>query len=182
MSSADTARCTYEASRNEILERIRLRDNAQLAYLGAVGATFSIATSGHDSVLLVLPYLALAATLLVCQHDWTIATLCTFIAEELRAYLDGLREAAPSWEFSRTLSQYSIAAVRLRTTAHLVLIAAPAVFGQFWVKRTHATPGILFTSAWWLGWLALLGAAIVIGATYSQRIKNYKVTRWLNQT
>lgn len=181
MSAADTARCTYESSRNEILERIRLRDNALLAYLGAVGAAFGIATSGRDSVLLVLPYLSLAATLLVCQHDWTIATLCTFIADELRQFLESGEECAPSWEFSATLRQYSFIAIRLRSATHFLLITCPAVFAMVWVWRSHPTQSWLFHAAWYAGIGSLIVAVSVIFVTHTERYRNYKVTRWLNQ-
>jgi len=182
MSVADTARATYTSSRAEIVERIRLRDGALLGYLGGAGAIFSVAASGRDTVLLVLPYLSLAATLLVCQHDWTVATLCTFIADELRDVLETEGECAPSWEFSATLSEYSFVAIRLRSATHFALITSPAIFALAWVWRSHATRGALFQAAWWLGVAALTTAVIAILVTHAERFRNYRVTRWLNWT
>jgi hypothetical protein len=182
MSAADTARATYASSRAEILERIRLRDSALLGYFGGAGTILGFAANGHDTVLLVLPYLSLAATLLVCQHDWTVATLCTFIADELRAFWESKEECAPSWEFSATLSGYSFVAIRLRSATHFVLITCPAIFALVWVKRTHVEQGTLFHTAWYLGIVSLAIAVAAILVTHFERFRNYKVTRWLNWT
>lgn len=134
MSTADTARASYEASRNEVLERIRLRDNTLLAFLGACGVLFGVATADtHRLPLLVMvPFLGLAAAFIVTQHDRTIGALCAFITQELAPFLQRESEAAPFWESSGYLQRYSSTAMVLRSLSHTILITIPAVISLMW--------------------------------------------------
>src|ERR1041384_7225395 len=129
MSAADTARASYEASRNEILERIRLRDNALLAFLGATGVVFGVAsgTPPRSEFLMILPYLSLAAALIVTQHDRTIGYMCAFITQELEPFLREQSEHAPTWEACNSLRSYSSTAMGLRLVSHGILILGPSV-------------------------------------------------------
>jgi hypothetical protein len=177
---AETARITYEASRAEVLERIRLRDAALLGYLAAVAAIFGVAATNADGfhVLFVLPFLSLAAALLVCQHDWTVAAICWFITEEIRPFLAERGAAAPSWEFSATLHKQSFSVISSRTASHLLLIDSPAVFALVWLKQKGAVSGLLDDVAWKYGIFAVLLSFCVIGGTHFQRHFLYKRTSW----
>jgi hypothetical protein len=180
IGEAETARITYESSRAEILERIRLRDGALLGYLAAAAAIFGVAATNANGfhVLLVLPFLSLAAALLVCQHDWTVAAICWFITEEIRPFLAEKGAAAPSWEFSATLHKQSFNVIISRTASNLLLINSPAVFAITWLKQKGGVSGLLDKPAWQYGIVAVVLAAGVIVVTHFKRHYFYKRTSW----
>ena len=73
MSAADTARLAYDAARQEILLRMRLRDQALLVYLALVGTIFGVSLSNQDEggeyILMTIPYIALGVAIIVSQHN-----------------------------------------------------------------------------------------------------------------
>ena len=84
----------YEAARAEMVERIRLRDAALLAYVVFLGAYFGFAlepemlpaTGGnwhHAIQLVALPVVSLIFTLVVLQHHLLISHLAHYITMEL---------------------------------------------------------------------------------------------------
>jgi hypothetical protein len=177
---AETARITYESSRAEILERIRLRDAALLGYLAAAAAIFGVAATNANGfdVLFVLPFLSLAAALLVCQHDWTVAAICWFITEEIPPFLAEKGAGAPSWEFSATLHKQSFNVISSRTASHFLLIDSPAVFALVWLKQKGGVSGLLDDVAWKYGIFAVFLSVGVIVGTHFQRHSLYKRTSW----
>lgn len=121
MSAGDSARKFVELAKHEAIERIRLRDNVLLLYLGAVATIFSLALNKTNAeMLLSIPFLALGATVIVCQHNLVIGDLSVFCAFEIGAFLRSLNpsEDAPQWDGSKSLKTWHSCAIRMRTIGH----------------------------------------------------------------
>jgi hypothetical protein len=180
MSAGETARYAYESSRQEILERIRLRDNALLGYLGAAGVVFGVAVGNSSKVpiLLLMPYLALAAALVVGQHDWTIGAICGFLTEELRPFLENIGEGSPTWESCAFLREYSYTAIGLRTLSHMILIALPAALSLAWLWPTVNLAGTLLERVWWFSAAVAVMVFAILTYTHTTRRHHYTNTTW----
>lgn len=179
MSVCDTARTAYESSRNEVLERIRLRDNALLAFLGATGLVFGVASGGppRPQFLLILPYLSLAAAFVVTQHDRTIGCICAFITQELDPFLREHSEYAPTWEASNFLRRFTSTAMTLRLISHSILILIPAVLALVWAWSAAATTRLL-QLVWWCAAVVTGICVFFLVSTHLERRKYYRETNW----
>lgn len=179
MSAGDTARTSYELASNQAVERIRLRDNALLAFLGATGVIFGVATSASDRspLLLMIPHLALAAVFIVTQHDRTIGALSAFITETLAPYLHGMDEGAPLWERSEFLQRFASSAMILRSASHAILVLLPVAFSLAWTRQDMQSRTILMV-CWWVGLIVGCLSAYLLITTYVERIAYYRRANW----
>jgi len=179
MSAGDTARTSYELASNQAVERIRLRDNALLAFLGASGVIFGVATSASDRspMLLMIPHLALAAVFIVTQHDRTIGALSAFITETLAPYLHGIDEGAPLWERSEFLQRFASSAMILRSASHAILVLLPVAFSLAWTRQDVQSRTLLVV-CWWVGLIVGCISAYLLIATYVERIAYYRRANW----
>jgi len=179
MSTGDTARTSYELASNQAVERIRLRDNALMAFLGATGVIFGVATSAGDrsALLLMVPYLALAAVFIVTQHDRTIGALSAFITETLSPYLRTIGEEAPFWERSVSLQRFASSAMVLRSSSHAILILLPVAFSLAWTRQ-YMQFRTLLAVCWWVGVVVGCIAAYLLITTYVERMAYYMSANW----
>jgi hypothetical protein len=94
-----SAETLYQSLRTELIERVKLRDQILIAYLGAVAALVGVAlgpgmlsSSQHQtlsllSALLVLvPTLSLGATAMICHHQEIMSVFTKYIALELNQW------------------------------------------------------------------------------------------------
>src|SRR5258708_37848865 len=127
MSAADAAHTYYESARQELIERIRLRDNSLFVYLGAVGALFgtALAKTAAGQILLVVPYLTLGAVFLMAQHHEVIGNLESYLVNELAPFLDEHEANVPQWNNSSALHAYYGQAMLWRLVAHCMLLLVP---------------------------------------------------------
>jgi hypothetical protein len=184
MSSCDTARSNRECARDEINERIRLRDNALLAYLGASGVVVGVAlgNTADGIILLIVPYFALAASTIVAQHDATIGHLSIFLTQELEPFFQKSGEWAPSWETSKSLSCYASKAINLRTLGQTIIISIPPIFAliKLW------TSGLLYPRSlqglWWLGLTVTIIQFLILIDNHAARRRAYQSTGWTRST
>ena len=100
MIQADAEKAAYDAARDEILLRIRLREQILMFYLTVVGTVIGVAFGkGVDhELLLIIPFIALAVSFLFSQHSVSIAGLAHFCRSELNTAFD----QAPQWDNSET--------------------------------------------------------------------------------
>jgi len=129
----------YSSARNELIERIRLRDQVLLAYLGAAGALFAFAfgKDGRMDALVVMPYLALGAALFVQQHNDVIGSLSLYCKDEIGPYLG---DAPPHWDASKALGDYLDSAVRLRTWGNVAVVLTPSIGAMALTYQLLLTP------------------------------------------
>lgn len=172
MSKADTARSHHESARQEQILRIQLRDNILIAFLGAVGTVFGIAltTGAKPELLLIVPYLALGATVLVVHHHGAIRSIAYFLSEELEPFLCEIDEDAPQWENSRALNKFLARSLFLRTTAHYLLIIAPSI-GSLAMNSQHIFQSPLSLQLlWWFGAVVSLLSIALATANHVSRL------------
>jgi len=184
MSAADSARVYYTSARTELIERIKLRDGVLVLYLAAVGALFGIAVGGgveKQKLLLLLPFLAFGAAVIISQHTSVIGALASYCVTELAPFLRGLApsEDAPQWDDSRALAQYQHAAVHLRTWGHGVMIIIPAVIAlSFNWDNVSFSALNAFVIMWVAGVLMLVLAGFVIWRAHVTRTTLFSDTPW----
>ncbi|OGB62353.1 MAG: hypothetical protein A2Y94_11420 [Caldithrix sp. RBG_13_44_9] len=171
MSSGDTARIHHHTARLEIIERLRLRDNVLVTFLGAIGALFGISfgTSVNKEILLVIPYLSLGAATIISQHQEVIGSLGQFLHNELQPFMNTINESAPQWDTSDALGRYMQQAIWLRTIGHLLLIITPALIALFLNWRHGFYSAFPEGPVWWSGILFTVLAIAVIIKSYKWR-------------
>jgi len=182
MDKLELMKTFYDSARTELIERIQLRDNALLLYLGAMGALFGATLSAliASEVLLVSPFIALGAAIIICQHNAVIGALASYCATEIQAYLDEImpNEGPTQWENSASLKEYHQRSTDLRSIGHAILIVIPAI-AALAVNWRHAlySPfpnGIL----WWSGALCVGVSMWLIRLVHSWRTRLYMRRKW----
>lgn len=180
MTSGETARQYHAAARSEIIQRIQLRDNVLLVFLGAAGALFGIAL-GSDvkpEILLVVPYLTFGATLIISQHHEVIGSLGLYLRKELHPIFEEAGDTAPDWDSSDALRDCHSQAMWMRTLAHIILLIAPPVgsLAINWRHRGFSEPPQAL--AWWFGvFFAGLSLAVLVLSHYQrERLRTRQTT------
>src|SRR5689334_15325438 len=89
MSDAEVALEFYKTARAELIERIKLRDAALFLYIAAAATIFAAVLSGKASraTLVVVPFVALGATIVIAQHHQVIGDLGLYCGKELDYFL-----------------------------------------------------------------------------------------------
>jgi len=179
----DTAHKCYESARQEILLRIRLRDQILLVYLAISGTVLgiSIRDSKDAPTLLAVPFIALGAAILLAQHNLAIGWLGRFCADEIGKFLTRLepRGDSPQWDNSESFRSYSGASTRLRSWGQSVVLLTPCVLSLA-ANWEHALRSAFpFGPLWWFGALCFLLIIILFIHTHLSRMNNYK-SRWDN--
>lgn len=162
----EAALAFYEAARAEMVERIRLRDGALLAYVVFLGAYFGFAldparlpsTGGnweHAMQLAALPAVSLIFTLVVLQHHLLISHLAQYITLEL---LEETRDK--HWDAWCTAHAGEEKNVTRRTAQGLILVV-PSFYSL--ARFVHAYVSGGNRAAMSAG--ALLTAAIIVAMT-----------------
>ena len=172
MSAGDSARVFYELAKRESVERVRLRDNVLLLYIGAITTIFSFAMGREDlEILLVIPFMTLGAVIIISQHNAVIGTLSAYCASEIGPFLKSLTppEDAPQWDTSKALKTYSGYAITMRTVGHSLLTLLPACIALY-LNRNHATDSPFPNGpVWWFGALFLMISGVVVWVVHGHR-------------
>jgi hypothetical protein len=142
-----------------------------MLFLAAAGTLFGIAfgTNAKHEILLVVPYLTLGATAIICQHHEVIGALGLFLHNELHPFLLEIGEAAPEWDTSHSLKEHLPRFMRMRSLAHSVLLVSPplAALAINWHYALHTEfPG---TPMWYLGLVFMLISCVAIYASHTFR-------------
>lgn len=182
MSAGDTARTTYTAARAEIIQRMQLRDYVLLVFLGFTSAIFGVALGvpDHIEVLLSIPFLTLGAAILISQHNFMAAVLGEFLSTELKDEFGSLGESAPQWDDSDTFKGYAFCAARFRFWGHIFIIFIPSFVAlcatwriAYYTLSTSLPDGHMLWTIWFLGFLCLIGAVVVIWLSHQWRMDIY---------
>jgi hypothetical protein len=180
MSAGDTAREHYTSARTELIQRIHLRDNVLLVYLGAVGTVFGLAfgTSIRSEVLLVVPFFSLGASVILSQHNIAIGSIGAFLVHEIEPFLKQLGEYAPQWDNSVTFHEYSSRGVWLRTIGHTLLIVIPAIAGIAITWRSGFYSPFPQGPLWWFALICTVLSCYFIWYAHTWRNKIYAGLKW----
>jgi hypothetical protein len=103
-------RTNYESARNELVQRIQLREQVLLFFVAGVATIYSVALGAGNKleILLAVPYLSFGTAVILSQHNSVIGALGHFCADEIGPFLKKLEPAeyAPLWESSASLHRY----------------------------------------------------------------------------
>jgi hypothetical protein len=171
----------YRAARDELVERIKLRDQVLLIYLAFVGAVTGAAFSvGHSrEIALVLPFLGLGCAILVSQHNSVIGAIIRYTSVELSEYLIPHELSIPEFVNSNSFRKHSPRSNFLRSVGHGVVILVPEIIGLA-INYNHAIfSPFPFGPAWWFGAVCVIISFIIILVIHSGRQKVYAETPWI---
>lgn len=178
MTKEDSARTFYESAREELIQRIRLRDNVLLFYLGAVGTISGVALGGGGvtkEILFILPFLTLGVAILVSQHNALIGSLGHFCACEIEPFFEDSSnsEYAPQWDSSDALEGYKQQAIKLRSWGHTLMILVPAI-ASLSINYSYIIAPVAFGILWWSAFISLVLSSLVIYQAHLWRKSLYR--------
>lgn len=164
MNENELAMRFYDSARAEMMERIKLRENIILFYVGAVATLLGVVfgkEGANSAILFVIPLLSLAAAILVSHHNSLIGALGLYCSVELNSSLQASTEnKIIQWDESRSLITGSSKAIRSRLIPHLLIISAPAVIALI-VNHQYLTFAFTWESITWL-----VGSACFLSSVY----------------
>lgn len=172
----------YRAARDELVERVKLRDQVLLIYLGFVGAVIgaSLTKNSWREIGLILPFLGFGGVILVSQHNAVIGALIRFINHDLKEKLKDIGIQVPEFVSSNSFRGHSKYSNFSRTFGHAVVIMVPEVAG-LGINFEHAfNSKFPMGPAWWFGLLFAFGSAYAIYDSHQGRSRVYNETPWAN--
>jgi hypothetical protein len=170
----------YRAVRDELVERVKLRDQVLLVYLGFVGAVLgaSLTKDSWREIGLILPFLGLGCAILVSQHNAVIGALIRFINEDLKRKLKETGIDVPEFVSSNSFRGHSRYSNFSRSLGHAVVIMIPEIAG-LGINFPHALLSPFpMGPAWWFGLAFALCSAFVIYDSHRGRSRVYNDTPW----
>ena len=164
---------SYNAARNEIVERIKLRDQALLLYLAAITTLFGIGL-GKDKmaeILFIIPFLALGIVSIIVQHNLTIGAIASFIRTELKEYF----LTVPHWDDSKSLKKIFKQQSLFRKISAYITIGVPPIISLI-INNIYATQTTFpYGLLWWLCLVLTIISIYYIYITSSKRDKIYEI-------
>jgi len=184
-SKGETARQSYIAARNEILLRMKLRDQMLLFYLAAIGTLLGIAlgTSNSPEILLVIPLIALGTSIIVSQHNVVMAVLGQFCAEELGRFFKNLdpSENSPQWDNSKTYKSFSANSTNLRSLSHITIILVPS-FLALMINWKHINSPFPLNLIWYIGVACFIFSFVIILKSHTARSNFFQNRDWSGES
>jgi hypothetical protein len=133
----------YEAARSQVGQRIVLRDGALLFYISAIGVYFQYILDVHLKysqksvpaahaiiVMLPLPFICLAFTLVVVQHHIMIGKIGAYLASELGKSVEvGITQ----WDNSRYLVESHNVFMIMRLVAQSCVLCFPMFYDVYFL-------------------------------------------------
>ena len=137
----ETAKKFYESARQELINRLQLRDNALFVFIGATGTVLGVAlgTTAKHEVLLIIPFLSLALGFIVLQHHEVIGALGRYCKAEIGQVLSDPNSKVRHWDDSITLDKHFDRLVGGRSPAHAAILLAPGCWGLA-INGSHFDP------------------------------------------
>ena len=177
--STELAKELYRSAREEMLVRMKIRDNILIVYLGAVSGLFALAVNSKTpEMLFCVPYLGLGASLLVCQHYSVMGHLAKFCVVELGKFFKKNQIEAPQWDASGTFHELTSWSIVVRAISHLLLLCIPAIVALAFNSKHALNSPFPYGPLWWLSLLCLFGTAAVLLGTHYHRQKLYNGPEW----
>ncbi len=180
-----TAQCYYTAARDEIIMRLRLRDQSLLAYTIAsasiIGLSLTNLSNIGTTVALIIPFLSLGAAILISSHSIAITNLGRYTVQ-LKDAIDKCRKDSgvelEPWDYSSTFINYSEKYAEKRLRSHLVVICIPAIFSLIVTFDKFKYPFDLHSTFWCAGVFMIIYSVLELGGAHIQRIKD--ITKRIN--
>lgn len=173
MNDSDVKKLFYESARAELIQRIQLRDNVALLYLAAIAAIFGIALAkdGKLEILLIVPLLSLAASVLTSQHHILIGALGKYCSAEICIDITYKDIPIPQWDNSKSLQQFFSFAMNSRAIGHLCIFSIPAIAGLALNYKYSYNGEISLTILFYMGCFVTILEIIYILDSFFKRKK-----------
>jgi len=167
----------YKGLRTEIVERIKLRDQILLAYMGAVITLigFSVKEAPQQQSLLkasmvLLPFLAIGAAGAIVQHQEMVTSLVKYYASTLLRFLPAGATAVTPYEHADTATDMK-RSLNLVSVTQLTMICGPFIFAAAY---TGYTSYLVWRAASALVLLACGFVLTCIASTILWQSRNYR--------
>jgi hypothetical protein len=134
--SRKSAETYYQSLRAELVERVKLRDQILITYLGAIAALIGFAlgpsaqlNAQHSAIsllsalLVLVPVLSLGAASMICHHQEIMSVFTEYIANELNQWMCTF----PIYDRSEQRRKFGSRAERHILTSQLPLLCGPWV-------------------------------------------------------
>ena len=163
----------YNTARQEILTRIKLRDNTLLFFIGVSSTIFAIPLvfESKSNLLLAIPYLSLGISLIVAQHNDIIGSLAAYLNKEFTKVKK--KVGVSHWDDSVCLHDFHKHAMLYRSFGHLTILLLPTGISLYQNKSmVSGTNGekLMF-------WGSVLSAFIVISLSVSSYITRRRLIK-----
>lgn len=138
----------YIAARSEIIERLKLRDQAFYLYLAAVSTIYGIGV-GKDKInelLLIIPFLSLGVASILAQHNITIGAIASYIRTDLNGYFLNVSHWDNSTSLRRVFRHQSL----FRKISSYITIGIPPVVSLIINKDYALKTTFPFGLLWWI--------------------------------
>ena len=166
LAVGEAAEKHMEQARNELLLRLRLRDQVLLVHLVFVGAAFGAgftANVGYE-LFLAIPFLALGFALIHGHHHCHLGLLTSFCANEIAPLLRSLGEPAPVFDDSETLRPHAAPATSRRSWATAIIFVVPCALALVVNWKYVVSYTFPMTLVW-------VGAAVCTGYALTETLR-----------
>lgn len=185
MASREMVRLSYNSARDEILSRLKMRDQLLLAFLVIVGTISGLWIHSRDlkEILLLIPFLTLGVTIMIYHHSEVMAQLGHFCSKELEEFMNKFDppEYSIHWDNSETYRSFSDRSTKQRTLVNIIILLTPVLMA-LGVNFSHACSGnVIFLLLWWFGVILLFIILMLILKSYLSRAESFS-SRWENES
>lgn len=171
----ELVRNNHEMVYYQLIERVKMRDNVILIYLAAIGTTFTVAynESTNPEMLLIVPYLALGASILFSHHNILIGAILDFFKTEINEFISQNfnNQYVPQYETSKSFLRSFMPALWLITFGSFFLIVIPCI-ASLAINLKYSNSGdtqLIFT--WWVGLISVCVAIMIMIYTHILRAR-----------
>ncbi len=180
----------YESARQEIIERLRLRDHIILSYIISTGAVFGIALSQESNIdkipllVLIIPFICMGVAILVASHSIAITSIGLYV-DELAPAINECRKRAfdkkeddrlPNlfpWDSSKVFKDRGASSSLTRMIGNSCIILVPSLFSLFLGYAHFKWPLEILTDfgalLWLFGVISTIIGSIVLFHAHSVR-------------
>ncbi len=179
MINVDFMKEAYISARQELMERIKLRDNIIVVYLGALGVILGVVftKTNSDNLLFIIPFLAIGCSFLISQHNSMIGVISVYITREIWAKMP--KQNFLFFDNSIDMKDFSPQARALRTVGHLVFFALPSILTVGIMAKILSKESEWQILIWYICLILTLGILFIIGKTHTDRkkahLKNWNI-------
>lgn len=164
----------YKTARDEILLRVRLRDQILTAYLIAIGAVFTglSVSEGNPVIAIFVPFLSYACSIVLAGHDIAITSINQYIKMVIKSKQS---ESLTPWDCSSVFVEKAYAASINLYRGRMMVLFLPSVLALVIGFDSVSFPVNFPSVLWYMGlWFTLLSGISLIK---SLRYRNYVNSR-----
>ena len=167
---------------NQLIARVKMRDNILIVYLAAIGAIFGVALGSNTKspeILLIIPFLALGTTILFSHHNVLIGSILNFFSNEMDVfYKENFKDQyIPQYETSNSFKRVFESALYLTTWGSFIVTLVPCVISLAFNWKHALGSSQAMQIAWWVAVSSVVVVIVIMIYVHKLRTifsKNYK--------